>query len=343
MISTLYMHRCFQLARLGIGKTRTNPLVGAVITHEDKIIGEGYHEAFGKSHAEIAALQSVKEHHRDLLKSSTMYVNLEPCSHYGKTPPCADEIVRVGIPRVVIGCTDPNPKVNGKGIKKLTEAGVEVILYKYPEEAMNFNQIFLKNMAQELPYVILKFACSQDHYIGELSKQISISNEWSRYLVHKIRHTVDAILIGTNTALTDNPMLTNRLYYGKHPVRIVLDRRGRIPGHYHLFNDGNPTWLFTSKQADLGPHTRVIPWIDDLTALLQWLLSHGIGSILVEGGAQTLQSFINASLWSEMWVTTSSKIMQKGIRAPHINGKMVSQFEFKNDTLSVYHPIKMTD
>lgn len=339
MTSRLYMHRCFQLARLGFGKTRTNPLVGAVIVYQDKIIGEGYHAAFGKSHAEIAAIQSVKLQDLNLLRSSTMYVNLEPCSHYGKTPPCADEIIRLGIPRVVVGCTDPNPKVNGKGIKKLIAAGVDVLMYDDAEEALKFNQAFFQNMKMELPYVILKFACSQDHYIGELSKQISISNEWSRYLVHKIRHTVDAILIGTNTALTDNPMLTNRLYYGKHPIRIVLDRTARIPGHYHLFNDGNPTWVFSSKLIDRGPDTRVLPWMDDLSTMLRWLLSQGIGSILVEGGAQTLQSFIDASLWSEMWVTTSSKIMKTGIKAPHINGKLVGQFTFKDDTLSVYNPI----
>jgi diaminohydroxyphosphoribosylaminopyrimidine deaminase / 5-amino-6-(5-phosphoribosylamino)uracil reductase len=335
-----YMDRCFQLARLAIGKTLTNPLVGSVIVYNDRIIGEGYHEAYGKHHAEIAALHSVESEDYHCLSSSTMYVNLEPCSHHGKTPPCADEIIRVGIPKVVIGSVDPNPEVYGKGIQKLRNAGVEVIIHEDQRPAEELNCIFFKNMKYRLPYIILKFACSQDNYIGNLTMPVPISNDWSRYLVHKIRHTVDAIMIGTNTALTDNPMLNNRLYYGKDPIRIVLDRQGRIPKDYRLLNDKNKTWLFTDVPGTgYEPAVRIIPWINDLSEMLRWLLMQGIGSILIEGGAQTLQSFISQSLWDEMWVTRSNAMLSEGIKAPVVSGKLTSNFKFKDDLLTVYHPV----
>ncbi|MEP7321629.1 MAG: bifunctional diaminohydroxyphosphoribosylaminopyrimidine deaminase/5-amino-6-(5-phosphoribosylamino)uracil reductase RibD [Saprospiraceae bacterium] len=340
VMTNQYMDRCFQLARLAIGKTLTNPLVGAVIVYENRIIGEGYHESYGTHHAEIVALHSVKPGDYHFLASSTLYVNLEPCSHHGKTPPCADEIIRVGIPKVVIGSVDPNPEVNGKGIQKLRRAGVEVIILDDQKPAEDLNRIFFKNMKARLPYVILKFACSQDNYIGNLARPVSISNDWSRYLVHKIRNTVDAILIGTNTAITDNPMLTNRLYYGKHPIRIVLDRKGRIPKSYNILKDKNRTWLFTeSDPIGYDEEVRIIPWINDLKEMLRWLLAQGIGSILIEGGAQTLQSFISQSLWDEAWITRGNLMLSEGIKAPEINGRLTHNFDFNDDMLALYRPV----
>ncbi len=333
----IYMLRCFQLARLGIGQTGTNPIVGSVIVHEGKIIGEGYHQAYGGDHGEIRALQSVTPSHQHLISNSTLYVNLEPCSYHGKTPPCADEIIRRGIRKVVIGCTDPNPKVSGSGILRLRHHGVEVILSDLEHEAKGLNKVFFTNMTTTLPYVILKFAQSRDHFIGDSRHQVAISNTWSQYVVHKIRHEVDGLLIGTNTAVIDNPLLTNRLYYGKNPIRIVWDRQGRIPKDYQLFTDGSPTWLYTEVLTeDLADSVKIQPWQDDITHFLIDLLIQGIGSVLVEGGAMTLQSFIAQGHWDEIWCTQSQSDLGHGVQAPSFKGKLMHHFELNGDQLSVY-------
>ena len=340
MNEAAFMNSCFQLARLGLGFTLKNPLVGAIIVHGDRIIGEGYHRTYGQDHGEIQALKSVDFKDRDLIPQSTLYVNLEPCSHHGKTPPCADEIINQGIKKVVVGCLDPNPKVNGEGIRRLRAHGVEVILSSLQSEAIDLNKVFFKNINEGRPYVILKFAKSIDHLIGNSEGQVQISNLWSRYLVHKIRHQVEAILIGTNTALIDNPRLTNRLYYGKSPIRIVLDQSGRIPDHFHVLSDGLPTWLITNKTNHSYPsNVRVIPWIDDIRKLLTWLYMEGIGSLLVEGGARTLQSFIDLHTWDELWQTTGVKTIGSGTKPPHFNGILTNRFYIHDDCLEVYRPI----
>jgi len=334
----IYMRRCFQLARLGIGNTRTNPLVGAVLVHQNVIIGEGYHSAFGAPHAEIEALKNVQTHDLEIIENSTLYVNLEPCCIHGKTPPCVDEIIRRKIKKVVVGQVDPNPKINGKGLKILEANHVQVVLSGLEAEAKNLNKVFNKNMNTNLPYITLKFACSSDGYLGRSDQRVKISNSWSEYLVHKIRHQVDGILIGTNTAKIDNPSLTNRLYYGKNPVRIIMDRSGSIPPGYHLFNDGFSTWLLTENEINgYKPNVRIMSWVDDLTILMKNLLQAGLSSILVEGGAKTLNSFIETNLWDELWCTQSKSPLHHGVPSPKIKAGVGWTTNIGTDELRVYY------
>lgn len=338
MNSAYYIHRCLQLAKLAEGLTYTNPLVGAVLVHEDRIIGEGYHTRFGSAHGEIEALSSVSPEHRKWIPHSTMYVNLEPCVHYGKTPPCADEIIRQGIKKVVIGTTDPNPQMQGNGIEKMRRHGIEVITPVIEKECREVNQVFFTNMVKGRPFIQLKFACSQDNYIGNYLSAVSISNNWSKYIVHKIRHEVDGILIGTRTAINDDPQLTNRHYYGKNPIRIILDRNGRIPSHYQIFCDGKPTWIFSEHQKDRAQPVTSFDWVEDLNEMMALLLKQGIGALLVEGGAMTLQSFIDRELWDEIWVTQTRQVLGKGVSAPHFRGNKLYEMCLNQDTLSVYKP-----
>lgn len=337
-LDDIYISRCFQLALKGIGSTKANPLVGAVLVHDNRIIGEGYHAAFGAAHAEIQALNSVKAEDLDKIENSTLYVNLEPCCIHGKTPPCVDEIIRRKIKRVIIGQLDPNPKINGAGMKIMQKKGIEVILSPLEAEARNLNKVFIKNMDIGLPYITLKFACSADGFMGRADQRIKISNAWSEYLVHKIRHQVDGIMIGTNTAMIDNPSLTNRLYYGNSPVRIVMDRLGIVPLHYHLFTDGGNTLLITENTMNqYGPNVKKLPWNPDLREILKKLLDEGLSSILVEGGARTLDSFIRAKLWDELWCTQSKISLKHGIMAPLVNSKIGWCTHIGSDELRVYY------
>lgn len=338
MNDDLYMNRCLQLAKLAEGLTQTNPMVGALLLFQDHIIGEGYHKQYGANHGEIEALNNVREADRKWIPESTLYVNLEPCCHFGKTPPCTDEIIRQGIRRVVIGTVDPNPKVQGKGIEKLKRHGVEVITPVLEKACISLNRAFFTNMVHNRPYIQLKFACSQDKFIGNHSSAVAISNSWSRYIVHKIRREVDGILIGTRTALTDNPQLTNRYYYGESPTRIVLDRLGKIPMHFQIFSDGLPTCVFTDHRESYPATVKVYPWYDSLPEMMDLLLSEGMGSILVEGGAQTLQSFIDQKLWDEIWVTESRLMLGSGVEAPVFKGQKIHEMEISEDVLSVYKP-----
>jgi diaminohydroxyphosphoribosylaminopyrimidine deaminase / 5-amino-6-(5-phosphoribosylamino)uracil reductase len=335
------MHRCNQIARWGRGFTRTNPMVGAVLVWNDQIIGEGYHTAYGEAHAEIQALRSVHMSDHPKIKESVLYVNLEPCCIHSKTPPCTDQIIEQGIPKVVIGIKDPNPKINGRGVDLLVRAGVEVIVGCAEAECKQLNKAFIKNMERQLPYVILKFAKSKDGFIGQKGFRIKISNDWSDYVVHKIRHQVDAILIGTETALVDNPKLTNRLYYGKNPIRIILDRTGRIPLAHEIFQDGLPTWIVSEADLSYPPIIRKVPWPTSFENLLHWMLGQGIGSLLVEGGAQILTHFVAANLWDELWCTTSDQILGQGIKAPDFEGILVIQHLIGQDCLEVFSPMEM--
>lgn len=339
MDQVLLMARCLQLARLGEGYTLTNPMVGALLFHDGRIIGEGYHSAFGADHGEIEAIKSVEEKDQQLIAASTLYVNLEPCCYHGKTPPCADEIIRRRIKRVVIGTSDPNPKVNGLGIERLKSHGVEVSVPMLEAECKELNRSFFTNMQKQRPFILLKYACSRDSYIGNYNYAVPISNAWSRYIVHKVRHEVDGILIGTRTALNDNPRLSNRFYYGKSPVRIILDRLGKIPADLHLFSDGQPTWLFTENTDYHPSQVKIFRWENDLHNMMRVLLNAGIGSLLVEGGAHTLQSFIDLGLWDEIWVTQSDMILGSGVKAPFFTGNKVNEFFLRKDTLSIYKPL----
>lgn len=319
----LYMKRCIELAQLGMGNTAPNPMVGSVVVHNDRIIGEGYHQAYGKPHAEVNAIQSVER--QDLLKESTLYVSLEPCSHFGKTPPCANLIVQKGIPRVVIGSADPNPLVNGKGIEILRKGGCEVISPILEADCTALNRRFFTYQQKKRPYIILKWAETSDGFIDKLrqpnEKPSWITNEEARMLVHKWRTEEQAIMIGTNTALLDNPQLTARLWNGRNPLRIVLDNHLRLPKHLHVFDSTVPTLVFTSKKAESALNLEYVP-VDFtgplLNAVWQELYKRGISSVIVEGGSFLLNSVIESQIWDEARVFVGKDSFLTGVKAPSL-------------------------
>jgi diaminohydroxyphosphoribosylaminopyrimidine deaminase / 5-amino-6-(5-phosphoribosylamino)uracil reductase len=323
-----YMTRCLQLARLGEGHTAPNPMVGCVIVHDGKIIGEGFHQKCGGPHAEVNAIRSVKD--PGLLRQSTLYVNLEPCSHFGKTPPCAKLIIEKAIPEVIVGTLDPNPLVSGKGIESLREAGCAVSIGVAESECRELNRRFFTFQEKQRPYVILKWAQTQDGFIdservpGEEAKPVWITDEIARIAVHKQRSTEGAILIGTNTALKDNPSLTLRDWYGNQPLRILFDRNHRLPSSLKLFDGKATTFTVTKEPYPDGRPTDYLCTSDEdiLRSLLLKLFNLGIQSLIVEGGAVTLQQFIDSSLWDEAHVYIGEKSFGKGIKAPKL--KLVS-------------------
>ena len=323
MTDIVYIHRCLQLARYGEGFVSPNPMVGAVIVHNNTIIGEGYHQGYGLPHAEPNAINSVKD--KSLLQQSTLYVSLEPCSHYGKTPPCADLIIQHKIPRVVIGMQDPNPKVAGNGIKKLRDAGIQVVVGVLEDECRELNRRFITFFEKERPYITLKWAQTQDGFIDKerLSASesgLKISNELTRILVHKLRAENQAILVGTNTALLDNPSLNVRYWQGKSPVRLVVDRAGKIPPDYNIFNGQTKTIIFAEKSNKFYNENIehcVVDLEDDLIEkIIRISYEKGINSILVEGGANLLQQFIDKKLWDEAQVEIAPFEIEKGVKAP---------------------------
>lgn len=318
----LYMQRCLQLAQYGDGYVAPNPMVGAVLVCDDMIIGEGYHQRYGEPHAEPNAIRSVKN--PDLLKKSTLYVNLEPCSHYGHTPPCAELIVRSQIPRVVIGTLDPNPQVAGRGVEMLRKAGIEVVVGVLPEACKELNKRFFIFQEQKRPYVLLKWAQTRDGFLDRKRTDVSeppliISNGITKQLTHKMRSENQAILVGANTVLLDNPTLTVRNWSGKSPVRIAIDRKGRIPAHFNLLDGSVPTLIFTEIEKPDEPNLTFIK-IDFETAMLNTILHEiyrrNIHSVLVEGGALILNSFILSGLWDEANVEVSQQQIKEGITAP---------------------------
>lgn len=292
------MRRCLELARCGEAGAPPNPMVGAVIVCDGRIIGEGYHRRCGGPHAEVNAINSVKE--RDLLSRSTIYVSLEPCAHYGKTPPCADLIIETGIRRVVIGCTDPFAKVNGLGIKKLREAGCEVQVGVLEQECRELNRRFFTFHEKHRPWIILKWAQSNDGFIGK-DERVILSNALTQTLVHRLRARSGAILVGTNTALQDNPTLTTRLWPGPNPLRLTIDRNGTLPPTLHLKDNSTPTVIYSHESIE---------------EILADLYARGIQSLLVEGGAKLLQSFIDKGLWDEARIETAPLCLGQGTKAP---------------------------
>lgn len=320
-----YMVRCLELARCGMGATHPNPMVGAVIVHEGQIIGEGFHRRIGEPHAEVNAITAVRD--EALLPQSTMYVSLEPCSHYGKTPPCAELIIRKRIPRVVVACLDPYPQVSGRGICMLREAGVEVVTGLLEAEARLLNKAFITMQEKQRPYITLKWAQSADGYIDRLRSDnsqppVQFSTPETRRYVHKLRSEVAAIMVGTRTALLDNPSLTVRYWNGQSPVRVVIDRALRIPSSYQLFDGQSPTLIFTSDKAIDRPHVEYIPTDFSqpiLPHILQQLYLRKLDSLLVEGGAHLLSQFLQADLWDEIQVETASFSLGEGVTAPKIS------------------------
>lgn len=314
------MLRALELARLGSGSVAPNPLVGCVIIHDNKIIGEGWHQAYGQPHAEVNAIESVSD--KALLKDSILYVNLEPCSHFGKTPPCADLLVKHNIKKVVVANTDPNPLVNGGGLKKLRDAGIDTMVGVLEKEGRNLNKRFFTFIEKKRPYIILKWAQTTDGFIARKNFDSKwISHESSRQLVHKWRSEEAGILIGTRTAQHDDPELTVRDWSGSNPTRIVFDRFLRLSEKLKVFDKKQPTLCYNVMKHEEHTNLCLIRVSENnfLNDVLHDLAQRKIQSVIVEGGAETLKLFLNTNLWDEARVFTSQKIFDGGIEAPVMN------------------------
>ena len=336
-----YMQRCFQLAEKGLGYVAPNPMVGCVIVHEGAIIGEGYHQKYGEVHAEVNAIASVKD--KNLLAESTLYVNLEPCSHYGKTPPCSDLLIAHKLKRVVVSCLDSNPLVAGTGIAKLRKAGIEVFTGVLEAEGRNLNRRFFTYHEKKRPYIILKWAQTKDGFISKLapfSKEENwITSDASKKLVHTWRAQEQAIMVGTQTALLDNPALTVRLIQGKNPLHILIDRELKVPVTHAIFSGETETMVFTEKNqaAKANISYYQIDFSKDITPqILETLYHKKIISLLIEGGAYTLQSFIDNELWDEARVFTGTKYFQSGIKAPVIRATKTASQKVEEDELTFF-------
>ncbi|MCK0131820.1 bifunctional diaminohydroxyphosphoribosylaminopyrimidine deaminase/5-amino-6-(5-phosphoribosylamino)uracil reductase RibD [Flavobacteriaceae bacterium F08102] len=323
-IQEKYINRCLQLAKKGLGYTRPNPMVGCVIVHNERIIGEGFTSPYGGAHAEVNAIKSVKN--KGLLKESTLYVSLEPCSHTGKTPPCTNLIKTYGFKKVVVGCVDPNEVVNGSGISQLRAAGIEVEVGVLRAECIELNRRFFTFQREKRPFIRLKWAETMDGYFDRDRAQAVvgpywISNVYAQQMVHQFRAEEQAILVGTTTVLNDNPSLTVRTWAGQNPVKVIIDRSLKVPNDAAVFNGGGKVLVFTEQNRE---DTEVAQYI---VIDFQQSIAHQIGnqlyrlgiqSILIEGGAQTLQTFIDAELWDEAYVFKGDVRFEKGLEAPVI-------------------------
>lgn len=331
----IFMQRCLDLALLGMGNAAPNPMVGCVIVHDGIIIGEGYHEKYGQAHAEVNAIRSVKN--PELLPKSTLYVSLEPCAHFGKTPPCSDLIIENRIPHVVIGTIDPFASVAGKGIERMQHSGIEVVVGVLENECRELNRRFFTFHEKKRPYILLKWAQTLDGFIDtdrtETQHLSWITNALSKRLVHKQRSEESAILIGTDTAKYDNPALTVREWTGSQPIRMAIDRTGRLDSGLHLFDRKATSWIFTSRET---PETENLKFIkldfngNILPQLLSELHKQGVLSVIVEGGSKLLNSFLEAGLWDEAFIYTGNQFFGKGVAAPHISGEVIG-FEKLDD------------
>lgn len=323
-----YIARCLQLAKNGFNNAAPNPMVGAVIVHNDRVIGEGYHVRCGEAHAEVNAIRSVKE--ESLLKESTIYVSLEPCSHYGKTPPCADLIIEKQIPKVVVGCMDPFSLVAGRGIEKLRNAGIEVKVGVLEEECQHLIRRFITFNTQKRPYITLKWAESADGFIDVLRTDghpILLSSPLTSMIVHKRRAEHKAILVGRRTALLDNPSLTTRNWYGENPIRLVIDKDLTLPRELQLFDGQVKTLVFTQQDVTSVQNSVEFVRLDFsrniLPQIMEVLYQRKVQSVLVEGGSTLLQSFIEDDLWDEVYIETSPIMLKAGVKAPQMKDKCI--------------------
>ena len=325
-----YIKRCIEIAKSGLGSTAPNPMVGSVIVHNNKIIGEGYTSAYGGNHAEVNAINSVEN--KELLKDATLYVTLEPCSHFGKTPPCSDLIIHHKIANVVIGCVDDNPEVAGKGIAKLIASGCHVTVGVLETECKEHHKRFFTFHNKKRPYIILKWAETANGFIAPIKKDekkpVWITNAYSRQLVHKWRAEEQSILVGTNTVLEDNPSLTVRDWTGKNPIRVVIDRELKLSKEHSVFDDKAETIVISKNDADFNK-----PLAKQIATILH---SRDINSIIIEGGAKTLQTFIDENLWDEARIFTRTTTFKNGIKAPEFYGKLISEEKIIEDTLHIY-------
>ena len=336
-----YIARCIELAKNGFGTTYPNPMVGSVIVYNGEIIGEGWHQKAGEPHAEVNAIRSVKD--PSLLDKATIYVSLEPCSHFGKTPPCCDLIIKNKIPNVVIGTVDSNIKVAGNGIKRLQEAGANVIVGILEKECYELNQRFFTFHEKKRPYIILKWAETQDGFIAPLQKEeqnpVWITNLNSRQLVHKWRTEEQAILVGTQTVIDDNPQLNARDWEGNNPIRVVIDQNHRIPKTAHVFDNQTKTIVFSNKKSTPSLENTILEVIDFQQniahQIVDKLFQHQIQSVIIEGGAQTLQTFIDANLWDEARVFIGNCTFEKGVKAPILNTSPFKKEKIGTDELLI--------
>lgn len=335
----LFIQRTFELARLGVGSVSPNPQVGCVIVKDEEVIGEGWHKRYGEAHAEVNAVNSVTD--KNQVKGSTVYVNLEPCSHVGKTPPCSDMLIQQAVKKVVISNLDSNPLVAGAVIKKLEAAGIEVVTGVLEKEGRDLNKRFFTFHEKQRPYIILKWAQTSDGFIARSNYESKwISSEFSRQLVHKWRSEEDAVLVGTKTAAHDNPSLTVRHWSGRNPVRLVIDRFLRLSDRLNLYDRSVPTVSFNVLKHEEHPNLKLVRLDeqDFIQQVLNWLHKEKIQSVIVEGGSQTLSLFINAGLWDEVRIFTSPRSFGKGIAAPEIQGDLVLREQISVDLLQIYYP-----
>ncbi len=338
-----YMMRCLDLAQMAKGNTAPNPMVGSVIVHNGLIIGEGFHQKKGEPHAEVNAIVNVQD--KSLLPASTMYVSLEPCSHHGKTPPCTDTIIRHQIPRVVIGVKDPNPLVNGKGIKILEKNGINVISGIKENQCKKLNKRFFTYNLFSRPYIILKWAQTKDGFIDYNRPAYTpkeptwITNEIDRALVHKWRSEEASILAGTNTADKDNPKLNTRDWAGNDPLRMVIDRQLRLPGHLSIFDQTIPTIIFNNKKEEKKANQEYVKlnFNENIPSQIStFLYNRKIQSMIVEGGQQLINSFIHQGLWDEARVFTGNVFFHEGIKAPRIHGEIVTRDILHDSELNIF-------
>lgn len=364
------MQRCLQIAELGAGHVAPNPMAGAVLVYDDRIIGEGYHQRYGGPHAEVNCIASVKDEEKELISHSSLYVSLEPCSHFGKTPPCADLIIEKKIPEVVIGCRDPFKEVNGKGIEKLKAAGIEVGLAsgEMEKECKELNKRFFTFHTQHRPYIILKWAETADGFIATspksspkegiseepVSKRLPISNEYSNRLVHKWRSEEAAILVGTNTVVNDDPELTTRLWPGNSPVRLIVDMNLRLPSALKVFNRAASTIIFNTKMHSEEPEWSALSLLEKtgvrslyyqvtedvslVHQIVNALYQLKIQSVIVEGGAKLLRSFIDEEMWDEIRIISNMQLeIGKGLPAPQLKNAFKSgEQTVLSDKIEIY-------
>ncbi len=345
MTDELYMQRCLELAEMGMGNVSPNPMVGCVIVSKGMIIGEGYHEKFGQAHAEVNAINNVLKKYTHssagLLREATAYVSLEPCAHFGKTPPCADLLIRHSLKKVVIGNRDPFPDVDGKGIERLKAAGIEVVSGILEDKCRMLNRRFFTRISQQRPYIILKWATTANGYFAPKNTvQQWISGPLAKVLVHKWRTEEDAILIGRQTAISDNPQLSSREWPGKNPMRILIDRNLTVPRSNHLYNDNAKTIIFNEIKTEVQENIHYIQMEDMQFYLPQkiafQLYLMDIQSVIIEGGANIINQFIQGNLWDEARVFTSGTSWLEGLAAPQINGFISEQHQIDRDQLTIY-------
>jgi len=344
MDDVFYMQRCLELAVMGNGNVSPNPMVGCVIVLNNQIIGEGYHQKIGEAHAEVNAIKNVFENYGDkapdLLKEATAYVTLEPCSHFGKTPPCADLLIKHQIKKVVIGNTDPFESVNGKGVEKLKNAGIEVVCGVLEDKCRFVNRRFFTRIKEHRPYFILKWAQTANGFFAPTDQsQQWISGTEAKTLTHQWRSEEDAILVGKNTVLADNPQLNTRAIKGKNPIRIIIDKNLDIPSNYHIFNDVAKTIIFNEVKTEVVANIHYVQ-MEDMHYYLPQKIAYqlylmDIQSVIIEGGANILNQFITANLWDEARIFTNKTKWQNGIKAPEINGKILEETTIGNDQLQI--------